>query len=167
METDGGGWIVFQRRFDGSVRFVGKLWEDFKNGFGNLEGEFWLGNEIVHILSNRKEMELWYEGTSFYGDTRHVKKSGFKLGSEVENYSTMWEGQLRPFTAEDRDNDNAIPFNCAVKYYNSWWHSACFNIAFNGLYSYQETVNNYVGIIWIDFLGSPKKSLKATKMMIR
>ncbi|XP_022095925.1 ficolin-1-like, partial [Acanthaster planci] len=52
MDTASGGWIVFQKRFDGSVNFT-RNWTEYRNGFGNLTGEFWLGNEILHQLTSR------------------------------------------------------------------------------------------------------------------
>ena len=52
QETDGGGWIMYQRRVDGTVN-VTRNWEEYKYGFGD-DGdnttELWLGNEHVYQL---------------------------------------------------------------------------------------------------------------------
>ena len=48
MDTAGGRWTVFQRRDDIQPRqdfYLG--WSDYKQGFGNLTGEFWWGLEYI------------------------------------------------------------------------------------------------------------------------
>src|SRR6218665_838981 len=45
------GWIITLQRFDGTVDFY-RGWNDYRNGFGDVgRGEFWLGNEKVHLLT--------------------------------------------------------------------------------------------------------------------
>ena len=49
--TAGGGWLVIQRRQDGSVDF-NRDWVDYEDGFGSLTGEFWYGLRAVDCLAN-------------------------------------------------------------------------------------------------------------------
>lgn len=72
METDGGGWTVFQKRQDGSVNFY-RPWIEYKNGFGNLRSEFWLGNEKLHHLLSQGRYEMRMDMEDFDNQTRYVK----------------------------------------------------------------------------------------------
>ncbi len=57
METDGGGWLVFQRRMDGRTDFW-RDWAEYAGGFGNISGEFWLGNEVLHSLTQAGDYSM-------------------------------------------------------------------------------------------------------------
>ena len=58
METDGGGWIVIQRRLPGGTENFTRKWADYENGFGDMSGEFWLGLSNIHCLTAREKLEL-------------------------------------------------------------------------------------------------------------
>ena len=47
LVIDHGGWIVIQRRTSGDVDFY-RGWKEHKNGFGDLSGDFWFGNDRIH-----------------------------------------------------------------------------------------------------------------------
>ncbi|KAI8515721.1 hypothetical protein Bbelb_065340 [Branchiostoma belcheri] len=66
MDNDGGGWTVIQRRIDGTVPF-NRTWEEYKRGFGNKNGEHWLGNDNIHLLTNQKDyrLQLFVKGMTF------------------------------------------------------------------------------------------------------
>ena len=33
-------------------------WDDYKNGFGDLDGEFWLGNEAMYYLTKQRKYTM-------------------------------------------------------------------------------------------------------------
>ncbi|CAG2233576.1 unnamed protein product [Mytilus edulis] len=45
MDTEGGGWTIIQKRYDGSVNFQ-RSWKEYENGFGDVKGEYWLGDSL-------------------------------------------------------------------------------------------------------------------------
>uniref|UniRef100_A0A7I5E5Z9 Fibrinogen C-terminal domain-containing protein n=1 Tax=Haemonchus contortus TaxID=6289 RepID=A0A7I5E5Z9_HAECO len=53
MHTAGGGWVVFQRRVNGSDSFWDRSWTEYRQGFGKIgkNTTFWLGNEALHQLT--------------------------------------------------------------------------------------------------------------------
>ncbi|KAG9468541.1 hypothetical protein GDO78_022518 [Eleutherodactylus coqui] len=64
LHTDGGGWIVFQRRWDGSVDFK-KDWKAYKEGFGSRLTEFWLGNDNLHKLTSTGDSFSFHKNALF------------------------------------------------------------------------------------------------------
>ena len=67
MDTDGGEWLVFQRREDGKKDFY-RNYTDYTHGFGDLYAEHWLGLEALHHLTRdysftlRVDLEDWSGG---------------------------------------------------------------------------------------------------------
>ncbi|KAK2140599.1 hypothetical protein LSH36_1293g00031 [Paralvinella palmiformis] len=91
-ETDGGGWTVIMRWKDGSVDF-NRGWTDYKNGFGSLEGEFWIGNEIIHQLTNDGHTYTLRVDMINYGrESPFAKYSQFSVGSEYEKFVLHFSG---------------------------------------------------------------------------
>ena len=84
QKTAGGGWTVFQKRLDGSVDFY-RGWSDYKRGFGNLNGEFWLGLDKIHRLTEtRNKLRVDLEDTT--GKTVYAEYDMFAVTSERTKY---------------------------------------------------------------------------------
>ena len=91
MTTDGGGWTVFQKRLDGSVDFYLK-WESYKNGFGDLSGEFWLGNDNLHRLTAADDVMLRVDLEDFEGNITYAEYRNFNVADEADKYRLFVEG---------------------------------------------------------------------------
>ena len=91
MTTEGGGWTVFQRRLDGTVDFY-LDWASYKNGFGNLNGEFWLGNDNLHRLTAAANVTLRVDLKDFDGNITYAKYTTFKVADESDKYRLMIGG---------------------------------------------------------------------------
>ena len=85
MKTDGGGWTVFQRRHDSSVNFY-RGWQDYKNGFGDLKRNFWLGLDNIHRLTKSRQIVLRVDLTDRTDNTAYAKYGSFSVASESDAY---------------------------------------------------------------------------------
>jgi len=77
----GGGWTVFQKRLDGSVDFY-RGWNDYKHGFGNLNGEFWLGLDKIHHMTNSDRYKVRVDLEDTAGNTAYAEYNMFAVTSE-------------------------------------------------------------------------------------
>ena len=91
MTTDGGGWTTFQRRMDGSVDFYVD-WESYKKGFGNLKGEFWLGNDYLHRLTASASMAFRIDMEDYEDDRRFAEYTTFVVADESDDYRVTIDG---------------------------------------------------------------------------
>ena len=81
----GGGWTVFQKRLDGSVDFY-RGWNDYKLGFGNLNGEFWLGLDKIYRLTKSERCKLRVDLEDTAGKTAYAEYDMFAVTSERTKY---------------------------------------------------------------------------------
>ncbi|XP_073257372.1 ryncolin-1-like [Porites lutea] len=174
--TTGGGWTVFQKRLDGSVDFY-RGWADYKRGFGNLNGEFWLGLDKIHRLTksnNRLRVDLEdttgktaYAEYDMFAVTSERTKYQLSLGTHSGTAGDSFSGQRgQPFTTKDQDNDSHASSNCAVSYKGAWWYTNCQASNLNGLYHHGSHSPPADGVSWYAWKGH-YYSAKRAEMKIR
>ena len=182
METDGGGWTVLMRRQDGSVDFY-RNWTDYKSGFGNLEGEHWLGLDNMYLLTHQSSAppQLRVDLADWEGNTAFAKYGQFSVSDEDSDYTLSVSGYQSASTAGDaltghnghrfstidRDNDLA-QVHCAVSCHGPWWHGTGYYSILTGKYhtSAGPWTSLPHGIIWFSWRGW-HYSLRAAEMKIR
>ncbi|PIK33334.1 tenascin, partial [Apostichopus japonicus] len=76
---------VFQRRVDGSVDFY-RNWADYKQGFGQADQEFWIGNEKLYYLTNKELCELRIDFVNTLGDPYFAKFDSFRTSNENDQF---------------------------------------------------------------------------------
>ena len=172
--TDG-GWTVFLNRFDGSEDFY-RDWNDYKEGFGNLTGEFWLGNEKLCLLTNQRnysmKMEVTYWNTS---ENRYALYKNFKVEGEDTKYTLRISGytgntsrdywkhhNMMKFSTRDQDNDVKRDGSCAEKGKGAHWYNKCFQINPTGLYINSEQADTMKL-----YLGSPGRSISLKQITLK
>lgn len=130
-------WIVIQRRQDGSVDFY-RNWTDYKDGFGNYEGEFFVGLEKIYNLTNDRDHELLIILEDFEGVIKYAHYDDFLIGNETNHYILKKVGSYSGtagdflrlhvkmlFSTRDRDNDVANEGSCAEWFKGAWWYYHC------------------------------------------
>nr|XP_028690199.1 ficolin-2 isoform X2 [Macaca mulatta] len=177
MDTDGGGWTIFQRRVDGSVDFY-RDWAAYKQGFGSRLGEFWLGNDNIHALTAQGTSELRVDLVDFEDNHQFAKYRSFKVADEKKKYNLVLgafvEGSAgdsltshnnHSFSTKDQDNDLSTG-NCAVMYQGAWWYRTCHVSNLNGRYLRGAHDSFANGINWKSGKGY-NYSYKVSEMKVR
>ncbi|KAM4720852.1 ficolin-1-A-like isoform 3-T4 [Rhinophrynus dorsalis] len=175
MDTDGGGWIVFQRRWDGSVDFF-RDWNSYKRGFGSQLTEFWLGNDNIHTLTSSGTFQLRVDLIDFENLHSYAVYDSFSLSGESENYAlnlgaftggsagdSLSYHKDRPFMTKDKNNHET---KCATTFKGGWWYKTCHYANLNGLYLRGNHTSYADGTNWRTGKGH-YYSYKVTEMKFR
>ena len=169
--TDGGGWIVVQRRATGEEDFY-RDWAAYKDGFGSLSGDFWIGNEILHTLTGSGKYELRVD-LRYKGKSAYAKYSEFSIASEGNGYFLTVGGYRgtagdsldhhngMKFTTLDRDNDIHASVNLAQRWTGAWWYKTGHVSNLNGKWG----GSRYAGPSWNGFTDGYPSTF--TEMKIR
>ena len=148
VSTCDGIWTVIQRRIDGSVDFY-RNWNDYKEGFGNASGEYWLGNDAIYQLTSQSSYKLKVVIKDVDNVTSHAIYDTFKIFDESDGYRLVvgcYHGDAGDFLSYhsgsmfstlDRDNDRHDYSHCAVSYTGAWWYNSCHLSNLNGRYEYE------------------------------
>ncbi|XP_019861424.1 PREDICTED: ficolin-2-like, partial [Amphimedon queenslandica] len=173
--SNGGGWTVFQRRMDGTVNFYLK-WADYVKGFGDLNGEFWLGlNNIYRLTKSSTSLRIDLE--DFEESKRYATYTSFEVGNAATQYLLTVSGyggdagdgmayhNGMKFTTYDYDNDTGTG-NCGLICSGAWWYKYCHTANLNGLYLVGSHTSYANGVNWYPFKGF-YYSLKTTEMKMR
>ena len=145
METDGGGWIVIQRRIpQGMINFY-RNWEDYENGFGDLDTEFWIGLGNIYELTNNDEVDLIISVWNTTQSNITWRYPVFRIAGPTEKYRLTVSGGSgtgvddgfayhngQYFTTYDRDNDDWSNNNCGYHLQGGWWYRNCASANLNG-----------------------------------
>ncbi|XP_071139107.1 ficolin-2-like [Mytilus edulis] len=163
-------WTVIQSRVNGSVDFY-RTWNDYKHGFGSAYGEYWLGNDNIHLISTYGHHELSIDMQRPNGEHKWGNYSTFSLADEMNKYvltvtgytgnagfdalDTSGDGNAngQAFSTKDRDNDKSSG-SCAEGNKSAWWFNNCdysdLNRPYNGPTSH---------MYWVHFGSAISKSL--------
>ena len=175
-----GVWTTIQRRLDGCVDFY-RNWTEYKQGFGNINGEYWLGNDAIHQITSTVSYTLKVVLTDWIGATKYAKYATFTIADETDGYrltlgsysgsagNSMSQNNGQQFSTWDRDNDLYADVSCAQADSSAWWYNHCGIANLNGLYldaNAEGSPRTPKGIFWYHWHGW-YYSFKETKMMIK
>ncbi|KAL0612258.1 Angiopoietin-related protein 4 [Plecturocebus cupreus] len=180
--TSDGGWTVIQRRHDGSVDF-NRPWEAYKAGFGDPQGEFWLGLEKVHSITGDHDSRLAVQMRDWDGkaellqfpvhlggeDTAYSLQLTSSVASQLGATAVPPSGLSVPFSTWDQDHDLRGDKNCAKSLSGGWWFGTCSHSNLNGQYFHsipQQRQERKKGIFWKTWRGR-YYPLQATTILIQ
>ncbi|XP_049530601.1 microfibril-associated glycoprotein 4-like isoform X2 [Anopheles darlingi] len=176
QDKHGGGWMIIHHRYDGSLN-MDRNWNDYRNGFGTVGEEVWIGLERIHQMTTAQDHELLVEMIDFDGQYKYARYDAFVIGSESEGYNlkvlggytgtagdSLQQHAGMKFTTKDSKNDKSN-HNCARRWTGGWWFRDCYRSHLNGPYLHSNR-DDISKMEWYDF-HDEWNGLSYARMMIR
>ncbi|KAH8237891.1 hypothetical protein KR032_005623 [Drosophila birchii] len=175
----GSGWTVIARRTSNKLNFF-RNWAEYKNGFGNITEDFFIGLDKLHSITKAQPHDLYIHLEDFEGKTRYAHYDDFFIESENLMYAmtklgtftgdagdSLIHNKNQNFSTFDRDND-AWEKNCAIEYMGAWWYINCTYSNLFGLYLHGEEGEfmKWKGMVWPSWR-EESYSYKTMQMMVR
>ncbi|XP_066433468.1 fibrinogen-like protein 1-like protein [Eleutherodactylus coqui] len=174
-DQEAGGWTYLQRNSARNISVFGShKWNQYKVGFGNLMGDHWLGNDLIHHLTKQNAFTVRFLLVDSQGNTFHADYSSFRVDSEGNGYTLRvgdYSGNAgdaltdmnekgthdnMKFSTPDNDNDRWSK-NCAEDFGGGgWWFDSC----------HSAFLNTDQTIYWGGLCGEGR-SCQATSIMIK
>ncbi|XP_062142931.1 angiopoietin-related protein 3-like isoform X2 [Drosophila sulfurigaster albostrigata] len=152
---DGDGWMIIQRRINGTEDF-NRTWKEYEDGFGDLNEEFWFGLEKIHLATNSTRQRLNMTIRSGWGaDPFVIHFDDFRIGNSesfyklesIGNYTEDWHTRNETllknnvnnaFSTYDANHNGNPELNCASYGAGGFWFSFdCLD------YNMNEPTNGY------------------------
>ena len=125
--------LLIQQNVNGSDVF-NRSWVEFKVGFGDPSGNYWIGNELLSQLTANGRYKLKFDLQALMtGNWYWAEYSTFRVLTEADNYRLQVSGfsgtagldafqrhNGTMFSTYDRDNDRRSS-NCAVIIGGGFW----------------------------------------------
>jgi len=137
--------LLIQQNVNGS-NFFNRSWAEFKVGFNDSLGNYWLGNELLSQLTanNRYKLKFDLQSRSNTSNWYYAEYSTFIVLTEADNYTLQVGGYSgnagrdsfsyhngMMFSTYDCDND-LWSSHCAADHGVGFWYRACDRCNVNG-----------------------------------
>uniref|UniRef100_K1PEQ9 Fibroleukin n=1 Tax=Magallana gigas TaxID=29159 RepID=K1PEQ9_MAGGI len=147
--TTEGGWTVVQNRKNASVNFT-RSWTEYKAGFGEVTGNYWIGNDALHYLTScNNTLRIQLSGKKAEYSNFRVSNESAKFMMTYDSFITssnnavdalggtivdQYRAKGMSFSTIDRDNDRYPNGSCADQLRGGWWYNSCSTSNLNGEY---------------------------------
>ncbi|XP_041372488.1 uncharacterized protein LOC121385775 isoform X2 [Gigantopelta aegis] len=136
IEDNKTAWLVIQRKSNGSTNF-NKTWYEYRDGFGEIDSDYWLGNNDIHRITKQGQYELQIDLETNTAEKKHVMYDTFYVHSkytyftlnvigfhgDIKDLLSPSDGKLfRTFDKMKIDNF------CDEPEVGAFWLSSCFSL---------------------------------------